>query len=101
VPVVCVVYYSDGAFHASGVTTNLASGGGCLRGTHAVRVGMELMLLIIPPTRKAILIKKATVRWAKYRSFGVKLDEQDPATTDELEEVPFDRPHLPHSFLTH
>lgn len=101
VPIACAVYYSDGAFHASGVTANLTQRGGCLRGTHTVRVGMELTVLLIPPTQKALLIKKATVRWVKNASFGVELDRQDKVTASELDQVPFDQQQIPLSFMTH
>ncbi len=101
VPVACAVYYSDGAFHASGVTANLTQSGGCFRGTHAVRVGMELTVLLIPPTQNALLIKKVTVRWVKNASFGVELDRNDTATASELDQVPFDQNRIRLSFMTH
>jgi hypothetical protein len=65
-PISCAVYYSDGAFHASGMTENLTNHGGCVRGTHLVKVGMELMVLLIPSAKNALMIKKATVRWAGW-----------------------------------
>ncbi len=100
-PVSCAVYYSNGAFHASGMTSNLTQTGGCLHGTHTVRVGMELMVLLIPPTQKALLIKKVVVRWVKDAAFGVELDRPDHVTAHELDQVPFDQPHIPLSFMTH
>ncbi len=100
-PVACAVYYSDGAFHASGVTANLTQNGGCLRGTHIVKVGMELTILLIPPTQKALLIRKVTVRWVKNTSFGVELDRDDTATASELDQVPFDQHRTHLSFMTH
>ena len=101
VPIACGVYYSDGAFHASGVTANLTHSGGCLSGSHHVQVGMVLTLLLIPPTQSALLIKKATVRWVRDRSFGVQLDKDDKATSWELDQVAFDQQHIPLSFMTH
>jgi PilZ domain len=101
VPIACAVYYSDGAFHASGMTANLTHSGGCLRGSHHVQVGMVLTLLLIPPTQSALLIKKATVRWVRNRSFGVQLDEDDRATSCELDQVAFDQQQIPLSFMTH
>ena len=87
----CAVYYSDGGFHASGMTDNLTNRGGCLHGTHRVTVGMELLLLLVPPANNALLIKKATVRWADDAHFGVEVNEADcgtvgePGETDERE----------------
>ncbi|MBA5866922.1 MAG: hypothetical protein GDA67_09555 [Nitrospira sp. CR1.3] len=101
VPITCAVYYSNGAFHASGITANLTHSGGCLHGSHDVQVGMELMLLLIPPTQSALLIKKATVRWVRDRSFGVQLDKDDTATSCELDQVAFDQQQTPLSFMTH
>jgi len=84
-PLSCPVYYSDGDFHASGMTENLTNRGGCLRGTHLVRVGMKLVLLLIPTASRALIIKKATVRWADEAHFGVELNEADCGTVGELE----------------
>jgi hypothetical protein len=86
-PVSCAAYYSDGAFHASGMTENLTSHGGCLRGTHGVQVGMQLVLLLIPTAKHALLIKKATVRWVGDSQFGVELQESDCGTIGELGET--------------
>ncbi|BCA53429.1 hypothetical protein W02_05690 [Nitrospira sp. KM1] len=100
VPIACAVYYSDGAFHASGVTANLTHQGGCLRGSHAVRVGMVLTVLLIPPTQAALLIRRATVRWVQDRQFGVQLDQDDSTTSWELDQIAFDQ-EGPLSFMTH
>ena len=100
-PVACAAYYSDGAFHASGVTENLTTSGGCLHGTHSVHVGMELTVLLIPADQRALLIKKATVRWADEHHFGVELNEADCGTVGELDEEDFERQQGPLSILTH
>jgi hypothetical protein len=100
-PVACAAYYSDGAFHASGMTENLTDSGGCLRGTEAVKVGMELTVLLIPPAHKALLVKKATVRWVKDSMFGVELNEQDCGAVGELGEDRFEQHEGPLSFMTH
>ncbi len=84
-PLSCPVYYSNGAFHASGMTENLTNRGGCLRGTHLVTVGMELVVLLIPTARRALIIRKATVRWADDSHFGVELNQADCGTVGELE----------------
>jgi hypothetical protein len=84
-PLSCPVYYSNGAFHASGMTENMTYRGGCLRGTHLVTVGMELVVLLIPSASRALIIKKATVRWADRAHFGVELNEADCGTVAELE----------------
>ena len=83
-PATCAVYYSDGAFHASGVMENLTTQGGCVRGTHAVKVGMELTVLLIPPARRALMIKKATVRWVGDSTFGMELNAEDCGPVGEL-----------------
>ncbi len=100
-PLACAVYYSDGAFHASGVTENLTTSGGCLHGTHSVQVGMELMVLLIPPAQRAIMIKKATVRWVDEEHFGVELSESDCGPISELDEEGFKRQQGPLSIMTH
>jgi PilZ domain len=100
-PVSCAVYYSDGDFHASGMTENLTNRGGCLRGTHDVAVGMELVVLLIPTAQHALMIKKATVRWVGDAHFGVELDEADCDEVDELGEPNVHRQQGPISMMTH
>jgi PilZ domain len=100
-PVSHAVYYSNGAFHATGVTKDLTSGGGSLRGTHVVKVGMELLVLMIPWDQKALLIKKATVRWVTDSEFGVELSEKDCGLVDELTDEDLERQQGPVSFMTH
>lgn len=100
-PVSCAVYYSDGDFHASGMTENLTSHGGCLSGTHLVKVGMELVVLLIPPSKSALMIKKATVRWVGNSRFGVELNEADCGTISELDDEDFQRQQGPFSFMAH
>jgi len=97
----CAVYYSDGDFHASGMTENLTDRGGCLRGTHVVRVGMELVVLLIPTAKHALLIKKATVRWVGLAHFGVELSETDCGAVNELGEPDKHRQQGPISIMTH
>jgi hypothetical protein len=99
-PVSVAVYYSDGNFHASGMTENLTTHGGCLRGTHLVKVGMELMVLLIPPAKNALMIKKATVRWVGDSHFGVGLDEADCGTIGELDDEEFQPQQSPLSLIT-
>jgi PilZ domain len=100
-PVTHSVYYSDGAFHATGVTKDLTSGGGCLRGTHLVKVGMELLILMFPRDQRALLIKKATVRWVTDSEFGVELSEGDCGPVGELTDEALERQQGPVSFMTH
>src|SRR5512146_300900 len=100
-PVACPVYYSDGAFHASGMTDNLTNSGACLRGTQTVKVGMDLIVLLIPPAHKALLVRKATVRWVKDSLFGVELSEEDCGAVGELDEGNPQQSQGPLSFLTH
>lgn len=99
--IACAVYYSNGAFHASGMTENLTDHGGCLRGTHLVTIGMELMVLLIPPAKHALMIRKATVRWVRDSHFGVELNEADCGTIGELDDLDFRQEHRPISILTH
>ncbi|HET8720671.1 MAG TPA: PilZ domain-containing protein [Nitrospira sp.] len=99
-PLSCPVYYSDGEFHASGMTENLTNRGGCLRGTHLVSVGMKLVLLLIPTARRALIIKKATVRWTDEAHFGVELNEADCGTVGELESGSHSQQGAP-STMTH
>ncbi len=100
-PVSCAVYYSDGDFHASGMTENLTNHGGCLSGTHVVTVGMELMVLLIPPARRALMIKKAKVRWVWHSHFGVELEEADCGAIGELGDAEFKPQRVTISILTH
>jgi hypothetical protein len=100
-PVSHAVYYSDGAFHATGITKNLTSGGSRLQGTHLVKVGMELLVLMIPWGQKALLIKKATVCWVTDSEFGVELSEKDCGLVNELSDEDLERQRGPVSFMTH
>jgi hypothetical protein len=100
-PFSCAVYYSDGDFHASGMTENLTDRGGCLRGTHEVAVGMQLVVLLIPTERHALIIKKATVRWADDAHFGVELSEADCGTVRELDDRNARNAQGPVSLMTH
>ena len=100
-PISCPVYYSDGEFHASGMTEHLTNHGGCFRGTHGVTVGMELVVLVIPAAKHALMIKKATVRWVDDAHFGVELDEADCDEVDELGEPNVHRQQGPISMMTH
>ena len=80
---------------------NLTNRGGCLRGTHLVTVGMELLVLLIPTAKHALIIKKATVRWADEAHFGVELNEADCGTVAELDDVKIHRQQALISFMTH
>ncbi len=96
----CPVYYSDGDFHASGMTENLTNRGGCFRGTHPVTVGMQLIVLLIPTARRALIIKKATVRWVDDVHFGLELNEADCGTVGELGDENVHRQHGPMSVMS-
>lgn len=100
-PFSCAVYYSDGGFHASGMTENLTKHGGCLRGTQPVSVGMELVVLLIPTANHALLVKKATVRWVGAAQFGVELNAADCGTVRELGEANVHRRNEPLSLMMH
>jgi hypothetical protein len=100
-PISCPVYYSNGDFHASGMTENLTDHGGCLRGTHGVAVGMQLVVLLIPAQRHALIIKKATVRWVTQTHFGVELSEADCGTVAELGDTHLPRAQGPISLMMH
>jgi len=100
-PVTHAVYYSDGAFHATGVTKDLTSSGSCLRGTHLVKVGMELFVLIIPRDQKALIIKKATVRWVADSRFGLELCEKDCGQVGDLTDENLKRQLRVASLMTH
>ena len=75
--------------------------GGCLRGTHLVTVGMELLVLVIPAAKRALIVKKATVRWADEGRFGVELNEADCGTIGELDEDELHPQQGPISIMTH
>ena len=100
-PVSCAVYYSNGQLHASGMTQNLTEHGGCVSGTHVVTVGMELMVLLIRPAKRALMIKKATVRWVRQSHFGVELDEADCGMIGEFGDTDMKSPPPPLSIQTH
>jgi hypothetical protein len=100
-PVGHAAYYSNGAFHATGVTKDLTSNGGCLRGSHLVKVGMELFVLLIPRDQKALLVKKATVRWVANSEFGLELSEEDCGHVGELTDEDLEREKGPVSLITH
>ncbi len=64
---------------------NLSEAGGLVKGTHAVQVGMELVVLIIPPApRTALLVRRATVKWVNGPIFGLELAELEPSAQAEL-----------------
>lgn len=96
----CPVYYSDGHFHASGIVENLTNRGGRLHGTHLVKVGMELMMLLIPPAKHALIVRKATVRWVDNPHFGVELNEGDCGAVVELGDVSFQGQQGPMSIMS-
>jgi PilZ domain len=100
-PVTHAVYYSNGAFHATGITKDLTRSGGRLRGSHLVKVGMELFVLMIPRHQKALLIKKATVRWTTDSEFGLELSDGDCRPVDELTDENLERQQGPITFMTH
>jgi hypothetical protein len=91
----CPAYYSDGDFHASGMTENFTIRGACLRGTHLVTAGMQLVVLLIPTAKQAFIIKKATVRWVGDAHFGVELSEVDCRAISELVETNVSRQEGP------
>jgi hypothetical protein len=66
-----------------------------------VTVGMELMVLLIPPAKRAFMIKKATVRWVGQSHFGVELDEADCGAIGDLGDTEFKPQQVPISILTH
>jgi hypothetical protein len=82
------------------MTENMTNRGGCLRGTHVVRVGMELVVLLIPAASRALIIKKATVRWVDHAHFGVELNGADCGTVAELDGNTH-RQHGTNSIMTH
>jgi hypothetical protein len=87
-PLSCAAYYSDGDFHASGMTKNFTIRGGCLHvGTHLVTVGMQLVVLVIPTAKQAFIINKATVRWVGDAHFGAESSEVDCSPITELGET--------------
>ena len=96
-PFSCAAYYSDGDFHASGMTENFTIRGGCLSGTHLVTVGMQLVVLLIPTAKQAFIINKATVRWVGDAHFGVELSQVDCGTISELGETNVPRQEGPSS----
>ncbi len=86
IPFACSAYYSDGQFHASGITKNISVNGGCMDGCTPVVVGMQLSLLLIPPLQRGLMITNATVRWVNESSFGVEVNQNDCRMVTELEE---------------
>jgi hypothetical protein len=61
---------------------------------------MELLLLLIPTAKHALLIKKATVRWVDDSHFGVELNEADCGRVGELGDT-IQRQDRPISIMTH
>lgn len=80
---------------------NLTEHGGCVSGTHGVTVGMELMVLLIRPAKRALMIKKATVRWARQSHFGVELDVADCGMIGECGGTGNEPPPAPVSIRSH
>jgi PilZ domain-containing protein len=100
-PVSYAVYYSDGQLHASGIMQDLTEHGGCVSGTHVVTVGMQLMVLLIRPAKRALMIKNATVRWVRQSHFGVELDEANCGMIGEFGDADTEPPPPPLSIQTH
>jgi hypothetical protein len=61
---------------------------------------MELMVLLIPPTKRALLIRKAVVRWVDHASFGLELGKPGKARMTERKRSG-DQELIPRSLLTH
>ncbi|GMV49672.1 MAG: hypothetical protein NBKEAIPA_02933 [Nitrospirae bacterium] len=84
-PVQCPIYYSNGNFQTIGLTEDLTPFGGRIRGREAVSVGMELVVIVIQPTSdQAMLIRRATVRWAQGAHFGLTFSAVPPQSESEL-----------------
>ena len=84
-PVQCPMYYSDGEFYASGIVEDFTTAGVRVRGTHQVRLGMKLVVFLIPPGRPAtLLIRRATVRWTSATTFGIALTQVSAESYGEL-----------------
>jgi len=85
IPLHCPIYYSNGTFQAIGITEDITTSGSRLRGKEPVLVGMELVVIVIQPTRDTpTLIRRATVRWVKGGDFGIALSEVPPQSESEL-----------------
>jgi PilZ domain. len=84
-PVQSPIYYSNGTFQTIGVTEDFTPSGGRIRGKELVRVGMELVVIVIQPTSDIpMLIRRGTVRWAKGKDFGIALSDVPPKSESEL-----------------
>ena len=85
IPVQCPIYYSNGTFQAIGITEDITTSGGRIRGKEPVRVGMELVVIVIQPSPDIrMLIRRATVRWANGGDFGIALSDVPPQSESEL-----------------
>ncbi|MCC2640117.1 MAG: hypothetical protein K0S45_530 [Nitrospira sp.] len=84
-PVQCPIYYSNGTFQTIGMTEDFTNAGGRISGNEQVRVGMELVVIVIQPTPDIpMLIRRGTVRWAKGKDFGIALSGVPPQSESEL-----------------
>ena len=85
IPVQYPIYYSNGSFQTIGMTEDFTPAGGRIRGKELVSVGMELVVIVIQPTPDIpMLIRRATVRWAKGKDFGIVLSGVPPQSESEL-----------------
>ena len=85
IPVQCPIYYSNGTFQTIGVTQDITSSGGRIRGQELVTVGMELVVIVIQPAPDIpMMIRRGIVRWAKGKEFGLALAGVPPQSESEL-----------------
>ena len=85
IPAQCPIYYSNGTFQTIGVTEDITTFGGRIRGQELVSVGMELVVIVIQPTPDSpMLIRRGTVRGAKGKDFGIALSGVPPQSEAEL-----------------
>lgn len=85
IPAHCPIYYSNGTFQTIGVTEDITTSGGRVRGHELVTVGMELVVIVIQPAPHIpMMIRRGTVRWTKGKEFGIALDGVPPQSESEL-----------------
>lgn len=85
IPAQCPIYYSNGTFQTIGVTQDITTSGGRIRGQELVTVGMELVVIVIQPAPDIpMMIRRGTVRWSKGKEFGLALAGVPPQSESEL-----------------
>ena len=76
----CPVYYMGASFLGKGLAVEVSREGWRIIGDHPVEVGMTLTLsLLLPDDPVPVKVEKASVRWVRGHTFGIKMLIMQPS----------------------